>query len=405
MYKPVNTNTNFPDMEENILEFWKKENIFQKSIEQNEGKESFVFYDGPPFATGLPHFGHFVPSTVKDIIPRYQTMKGKKVIRQFGWDCHGLPVEYEVEKELGISGKSEIERYGIDKFNEHCRSIVLRYASEWQTVIERLGRWVDFDNGYKTMDLSYMESIWWVFKQLWDKGYIYEGHYILPYSPGLATPLSNFEVNLGGYQQVHDPSLTVKFLMLDTDNTFFLAWTTTPWTLTSNEGLAVGGDIQYVQILSKEHNEHYIIAKECLADYFDEGSYVEEKQFSGKDIVGISYTPIFDYFKDIAQEGGFKVHSADFVSVENGTGIVHMAGGFGEDDNIIICKQAGLPAICPIDEDCKFTSEVPDYEGLFVKEADKPIIKRLKEEGKVLKHEQYLHSYPFCYRTKKALDI
>lgn len=399
----MNSNAHFPELEQVILDFWEQEHIFFKSIEKNEGKDEFVFYDGPPFATGLPHFGHFVPGTVKDIIPRYQTMKGNKVTRRFGWDCHGLPVEYEVEKELGISGKVEIEKYGVDKFNEYCRSIVLRYTSEWQQIIDRLGRWVDFDNDYKTMELDYMESIWWVFKQLWDKGYIYEGHYILPYSPGLTTPLSNFEVNLGGYEQVHDPSLAVKFKVREKENTFFLAWTTTPWTLPSNQGVAVGADIDYVQLLSKEHNQHYILAKERVSHYFEDGTYVEEANFKGRELVGLSYEPIFEYFKDIASIGGFKVHVADFVSTENGTGLVHMAGGFGEDDNEIICKQAGLPIICPVDEECKFTKEVHDYEGIFVKDADKQIIARLKEEGKVLKHEQYLHSYPFCYRTKKPL--
>ena len=404
MYKTVDNRVNFPAMEEKILEFWNTHNIFNKSIEKNEGNESFVFYDGPPFATGLPHFGHLVPSTVKDIIPRYQTMKGKKTNRSFGWDCHGLPVENEVEKELGISGKKEIEEYGIEKFNEHCRSIVLRYTKEWRFIMERLGRWVDFDNDYKTMDTPYMESIWWVFKQLWDKGYIYQGYYILPYSPKLTTPLSNFEVNLGGYKEVYDPSLVVKFKLLDKDNVYFLAWTTTPWTLPSNQGLAVGLDIEYVQIFSKEHNEEYILAKDRVSYYFpDETRYSIVATLVGKDLVDLAYEPLFPYFSHLAEIGGFRVFQADFVKTEDGTGIVHMAGGFGEDDNRIICKEGKLPIICPIDAECKFTHEVPDYEGMFVKDSDKPIIKRLKEEGKVLHHEQYLHKYPFCYRSKEPL--
>lgn len=403
MYQPVEVKTHFPDLEEKVLLFWNEHNIFKKSIEKNEGKESFVFYDGPPFATGLPHFGHFVPSTVKDIIPRYQTMKGKQVIRRFGWDCHGLPVEYEVEKELKVFGKVEIEAYGIDKFNEYCRSIVLRYTFEWKNIIERLGRWVDFDNDYKTMDLHYMESIWWVFKQLWNKGYVFQGHYILPYSPALATPLSNFEVNLGGYQQVHDPSLAIKFALKEHTNTYLIVWTTTPWTLPSNQGMAVGPDVEYVQIMSHEQKQHYILAKTRLSHYFEEGSYTLERIILGKDLVGLSYEPLFPYFANLADIGGFCVHSADFVSTEEGTGLVHLAGGFGEDDYNIICKQAGLPIVCPVDAECKFTKEVPDYEGVFVKDADKSIILRLKQEHKILKHEQYLHSYPFCYRTKKPL--
>ncbi len=402
MYREVSTRVQFAKIEENILSFWKQQNIFKKSLEKNRGKEEFVFYDGPPFATGLPHFGHFVPSTVKDIIPRYHTMKGKHVLRRFGWDCHGLPVEYEVEKEMGLSGKTDIEKFGIAQFNERCRNIVLRYTSEWREVIERLGRWVDFDNDYKTMDLPYMESIWWVFKTLWDKGYIYKGFYILPYSPLLATPLSNFEVNLGGYQQVYDPSVTVRFKVQNAHNEFFLAWTTTPWTLPSNQGLAVGDEIKYVKVQDKD--AIYILAEERLSYYYKDASeYSIVQRYQGKDLVGLSYEPLFPYFSDLASQGGFVVHSADFVSTDEGTGIVHMAGGFGEDDYAIVCKKAGLPVVCPIDAECKFTNEVPDYEGMFVKDADKPIIQRLKEEGNLVKREQYLHNYPFCYRTKKPL--
>ena len=248
MYRPVDPKVSFPLMEEKVLAFWEKNDIFEKSISQRDGNEEFVFYDGPPFATGLPHYGHFIPSTVKDIIPRYQTMRGRKVERRFGWDCHGLPVEYEMEKELGISGKKQIEEYGVAKFNEACRSIVLRYTKEWRKVITRLGRWVDFDNDYKTMDPDYMESIWWVVSELWKKGLVYEGFYILPYCPRCSTALSNFELNLGGYEDVADPAITVKFALDDEPGTFILAWTTTPWTLPSNLGLALGADIDYVKV-------------------------------------------------------------------------------------------------------------------------------------------------------------
>ncbi|XP_060083184.1 isoleucine--tRNA ligase-like [Ylistrum balloti] len=402
MFEEVDLHGNFPEMEKKILAFWKEKKIFQKSIEKNAGREEFVFYDGPPFATGLPHFGHFVPGTVKDIIPRYQTMKGKCVQRRFGWDCHGLPVEYEVEKEIGVSGKKDIEVFGIAAFNERCRNIVLRYTSEWRKIIERLGRWVDFDNDYKTMDKHYMESIWWVFKTLWEKGYIYKGHYILPYSPTLSTPLSNFEVNLGGYQEVHDPSLTVKFKIADTHNEFFLAWTTTPWTLISNQGLALGEDIDYVKV--KDADECYILAEQRLTHYYSsESEYQIVKRYKGKDLEGMKYVPLYDYFKNQEKQGAFRVHVADFVSLEDGTGIVHMAGGFGEDDYIVLCKKAGIPVACPVDSECKFTSEIPEYEGVFVRDANSDIIKELKKQKKIIRHEQYLHRYPFCYRTKTPL--
>ena len=245
MIKPVNNHPAFAKMEEEILEFWDKEQCFKKSLENRKDCEEFVFFDGPPFATGLPHYGHLLAGTIKDVIPRYQTMRGKYVERTFGWDCHGLPVENEMEKELNLCDKKAIEEYGIDKFNEACRGIVLRYTAEWEQTVKRMGRWVDFENGYRTMDLDYMESIWWVFKQLWDKGLIYEGHKILPYCSRCATPLSNFEANQG-YIDVTDPAITIRFKSLDEENTYYLAWTTTPWTLPSNLGLAVGSEIDYV---------------------------------------------------------------------------------------------------------------------------------------------------------------
>ncbi|MDA3940259.1 MAG: isoleucine--tRNA ligase [Spirochaetia bacterium] len=400
MYKPVNSKVSFPEMEEKILEFWKKNNIFKKSINQRDGSEEFVFYDGPPFATGLPHFGHFVPGTIKDIIPRYQSMKGKKVNRTFGWDCHGLPVEYEMEKELGISGKYQIEEFGVAKFNDSCRSIVQRYTSEWEEIVTRMGRWVDFDNGYKTMDSDYMESIWWIIKQLMEKGLMYEGYYIMPYSPKLSTPLSNFEVNLGGYKDVIDPAVTVRFKLKDED-AYFLAWTTTPWTLPSNLGLALGPEIIYSKI--KDGTDVYILAKERLSAYYkDPNDYEIIEELTGMDLKGISYIPLFPYFEEMEKQNAFKTLVADYVTVQDGTGIVHTAPGFGEDDYNVM-KDTGVPVVCPIDAECKFTDEVPDYEGIFVKDADKAIIKRLKDEGKLVKRENYNHSYPFCYRTKEPL--
>ncbi len=409
MYEPVDPKVSFPDMELRILDFWEKNDIFKRSISQREGNQEFVFYDGPPFATGLPHFGHFVPGTIKDIFPRYQAMRGSKVDRRFGWDCHGLPVEYEMEKELGISGRAQIEEYGVARFNEACRSIVLRYTEQWRRLVTRMGRWVDFENDYKTMEPDYMESIWWVFKTLWDKGLIYEGYYILPYSPGLATPLSNFEVNLGGYQQVTDPAITVRFRVTDHSaagfdlpaNSFVLAWTTTPWTLPSNLGLALGPDIEYVVVADGEDN--YILAADRLDAYYKNADeYREVRRLKGSELVGLRYEPLFPYFAGLEAEGAFRAHAAGFVTTEDGSGVVHIAPGFGEDDYQVL-KGSGLPIVCPIDADCRFTAEVPDFEGLFVKDADKPIIAKLKQERRLVKRESYLHPYPHCYRTKQPL--
>jgi len=417
VYKSVDPKVEFPKMEEEILAFWEKNDIFKKSISQREGKDEFVFYDGPPFATGLPHFGHFVPGTIKDIIPRYQTMKGKKVERRFGWDCHGLPVENLIEKELGLNSKTDIEKFGVANFNEACRSSVLRYVSEWRRIVTRLGRWVDFNNDYKTMDPDYMESIWWVMKTLWEKGLLYEGYYILPYCPRCSTVLSNHELNLGGYKDVHDPAITIKFKVtglvsgsaaeaakladLADGNTFLLAWTTTPWTLPSNLALAVGPDIDYV--LVQDGNERYILAEARLSAYYKKP---EEYQIlwkkKGAELVGITYAPLFPYFKETKEQNAFRTYPGDYVSTEDGTGIVHIAPGFGEDDQRIL-KGTGVPTICPVDAECRFTDEVPDYKGLFVKDADKAIIDRLKAEGKLVKRDQILHAYPHCWRCSSPL--
>lgn len=401
MYNPVDPRVNFPEVEERILAFWEKNDTFKKSIQQREGREEYIFYDGPPFATGLPHFGHFVPGTIKDIIPRYQTMKGRKVERRFGWDCHGLPVEYEMEQELGISGKREIEDFGIAEFNESCRSIVLRYTREWKNIVTRLGRWVDFENDYKTMEPDYMESIWWVVKQLWEKGLLFEGYYILPYCPRCSTVLSNHELNLGGYMDVHDPSITLKFRLKGEENTFILAWTTTPWTLPSNLALALGEDIDYVKVA--DGDEFYILAKARLSAYYrndDEYSVVWEKK--GKELEGLEYEPLFPYFAYLAEKGAFRTYIGQHVSTEDGTGVVHTAPGFGEDDYELL-KDTDVPTVCPIDGECRFTEEVSDYNGLFVKDADKDIIKRLKEEGKIVKRDTILHAYPHCWRCKSPL--
>ena len=418
MYKPVDAKVNFPKLEEEILEFWEKNNIFEKSVSQREGAQEYVFYDGPPFATGLPHFGHFIPSTIKDIIPRYQTMKGKKVERRFGWDCHGLPIENLIEKELGLNSKTDIEKYGVANFNEACRASVLRYVKEWRQTITRLGRWVDFDNDYRTMESDYMESIWWVVKSLWEKGLLYEGHYNLPYCPRCSTVLSNHELNLGGYKDVHDPSITVRFKIKDKSekgkeseipaNTYFLAWTTTPWTLPSNLALTLGPEIDYVLVEDVPNPQsptpiYYILAEARLPAYYkNESEYKIVWRKKGAELKGIEYEPLFPYFAWAVENNAFRTYLGDFVTTEDGTGIVHTAPGFGEDDFKVL-KGSGVPVICPVDEECRFTSEVSDYSGLFLKDADKPIMERLKAEGKIIKRDQILHAYPHCWRCESPL--
>ncbi|MDR1948060.1 MAG: isoleucine--tRNA ligase [Spirochaetaceae bacterium] len=422
MYKSVDPKVNFPKLEEEVLAFWEKNDIFKKSISRREGAEEYVFYDGPPFATGMPHFGHFVPSTIKDIIPRYQTMKGKKVERRFGWDCHGLPVENLIEKELGLNSKTDIERYGVARFNEACRDSVLRYVREWREVITRLGRWVDFDNDYKTMDGDYMETIWWIMKSLWEKGLLYEGHYILPYCPRCATVLSNHELNLGGFRDVHDPAITVRFKIrgiapasdasrqsdltdgpggLADGRSYILAWTTTPWTLPSNLALTLGPDIDYV--LVEDGDERYLLAEARLGAYYKDpaGCQIIWKK-KGADLIGIEYEPLFPYFSEAAKQNAFRTYGGDFVSTGDGTGVVHTAPGFGEDDQRVL-KGTGIPVICPVDAECRFTAEVSDYQGLFVKDADKAIMDRLKAEGKLVRREQILHAYPHCWRCGSPL--
>jgi len=401
MYNPVDSKIDFPRMEEEILKFWQERRIFEKSIESRADAKEFVFYDGPPFATGFPHFGHIVPGTVKDIIPRYITMRGKKVERRFGWDCHGLPVEYEMEKELGISGKREIEKFGVSEFNEACRSIVLRYTGEWRRIITRSGRWVDFDHDYKTMDTDYMESIWWVVKSLWERGLIYKGHYILPTCSRCSTPLSNHELNLGAYRNVHDPAITVKFRDSPASNSWFLAWTTAPWTLVSNLGLSVRSDIDYVKVESR--GETYILARERLDEYFEDAKlYSLLWTKKGVELEGMTYSPIFSNFGSLRDKGAFRVFVGDHVSTGEGTGIVHTAPGFGEDDYEVF-RDVGIPIVCPVDDEGRFTSEVPEYEGRFVKDCDRAIINRLRQEGSLFRQDQIMHPYPHCWRCESPL--
>ena len=426
MYKSVDAKVDFPKQEEEVLEFWKKNDTFKKSVSQREGCEEFTFFDGPPFATGLPHFGHFIPSTIKDIIPRYQTMKGKKVERRFGWDCHGLPVENLIEKELGINSKHEIEEYGVANFNEKCRASVLKYTSEWRKTITRMGRWVDFDNDYKTMNPDFMETIWWVAKSLWNKGLIYEGKYILPYCPRCATVLSTHEL-AQGYKEKQDPAITIRFKVtkapaafsdpdMTNGKTYFLAWTTTPWTLPSNLGLCMGPEIDYVKILDKSSGDCYILAESRLASYYKNAEdYEIIYRHKGAEFLGAEYEPLFPYFENLkdasecekqsgqkCEKGAFRLFNADYVSTEDGTGIVHIAPAFGEDDSKVFAG-SGVPFVEPIDAECRFTKEVSDYAGVFVKDADKDIMDRLKKEGKLVKRETVNHQYPHCWRCGSPL--
>ncbi|MCQ2584298.1 MAG: isoleucine--tRNA ligase [Treponema sp.] len=424
MYTPVDPKVDFPKQEEEVLKFWEKNDTFKKSVSQREGCEEFVFFDGPPFATGLPHFGHFIPSTIKDIIPRYQTMKGKKVDRRFGWDCHGLPIENLIEKELGINSKHEIEEMGVDKFNEACRASVLRYTSEWRKTITRMGRWVDFDRDYKTMNPEFMESIWWVAKSLWDKNLIYEGQYILPYCPRCSTVLSSHEL-AQGYKDKQDPAVTIRFKVKslpaaigdnDLENTYFIAWTTTPWTLPSNLGLCMGPEVEYVKLKDKSDGTNYIFAKARISAYFkNEADYEILWTHKGAEFIDATYEPLFPYFADLAdakvceeksgqkcEKGAFRMFNADYVSTEDGTGIVHIAPAFGEEDNKVF-RGSGVPNVQPLDAECKFTKEVPEYAGVFVKDADKDIMDRLKKEGKLVKRETVQHQYPHCWRCSSPL--
>ena len=401
-YPSVDPQPQFPQLETEVLAFWEEDDTFVASVEQRprgtNGDNEYVFYDGPPFANGLPHYGHLLTGFVKDAVPRYQTMRGKRVERRFGWDCHGLPAEAEAERQLGISGRQAITDFGIDKFNEYCKVSVLQYTSDWERYVTRQARWVDFANDYKTLDTNYMESVMWAFKTLYDKGLIYMGFRVLPYSWALETPLSNTETRMDdAYKQVQDPALTVAFILDDGDK--ILAWTTTPWTLPSNLALAVAPDVTYVRV--RHEGSVYVLAEERLAAYEREleGAEVLGK-IEGSALVGRTYQPLFPYFAD--QPNAFRILSGDFVTTADGTGVVHMAPGFGEDDQRV-CRDNGIDLVVPVDSRGQFTSEVPDYEGTLVFDANPLIIRALKERGVVLRHETYDHAYPHCWRTGKPL--
>ena len=407
-YPEIQPKASFPEIEEQILDFWKTRKTFEKSVENrpagDKGKNEYVFYDGPPFANGLPHYGHLVTGYVKDIVPRFQTMLGRRVERRFGWDCHGLPAEMDAEKFLGFSGREAISKYGIGKFNATCRERVLMYTREWESTVTRQARWVDFSNEYKTMDLPYMESILWAFKELYQKGLMYEGVRVLPYSWSAETPVSNFETRMDdAYREREDPAITVMFTLDpqggETKPLKILVWTTTPWTLPSNLALAVGAEIDYD--VYEENGVEYVIGQACAAKYKKElAKAAKVRTIKGKQLQERTYTPLFPYFKDISS--CFRIITADFVSVEDGTGTVHMAPGFGEDD-LNACLAHDIPVVCPVDGKGRFTKEVPDYEGVLVFDANKPIIQDLKKRGILVKQEQYKHQYPHCWRTDQPL--
>ncbi len=403
MFDKVPKDVSFAKVEEEILDLWKRERAFEKSIESRPEDRSYVFYDGPPFATGLPHYGHLLAGTIKDIIPRFWTMRGYRVERRFGWDCHGLPVEMEIEKKLGLSGRASILDYGVDRFNEACRSIVLKYTSQWQATVERMGRWVDFEDDYKTMDPTFMESVWWAFKALYDKGLIYEGHKVMPYSWRAGTPLSNFEANLN-YKDVTDPAITVRFAVDGHRDTYFLAWTTTPWTLQGNLALAVGPDIDYVWVEDENEGATFILAAARLPVYYPQGGYQPKilKRVKGDELVGMTYEPILPFFADQKEMGAFRVIPGEFVTTEDGTGIVHIAPAYGEAD-YDVCQKAGISIVDGVDDEGNFTDAVPPWSGMNVKEADPLIIQHLKEEGKLIHRGRIKHSYPFCWRTDTPL--
>ena len=409
-YPEVDPKPFFPEIERRVLESWAENETFAQSVDQRpagtDGDNEYVFYDGPPFANGLPHHGHLLTGYVKDVIPRYQTMRGRRVERRFGWDCHGLPAEMEAEKELSVSGRAAITGYGIDRFNDYCRQLVLRYTQEWESTVTRQARWVDFADDYKTMDLSYMESVMWAFKSLWDKDLVYEAYRVMPYSWAAETPLSNFEIRLDDATRPRqDPAITVAFDLVpeagDPGPMRILAWTTTPWTLPSNLMLIVGPEIDYAVV---EHDGgHVVLAAATLESYGAElGQSRVVGMVTGADLIGRRYRPLFDYFASLDADGAFQVLGADFVDTAEGTGVVHAAPGFGEDDQQA-AEAHGLPMVVPVDDQGRFTDEVADWAGVNVFEANSGIIARLKEQGRILRHATYEHNYPHCWRTDEPI--
>ena len=403
-HNDVPAQPDFPALERDVLDYWDASDTFRESIRQRPADDEFVFYDGPPFANGLPHYGHLLTGYVKDLVPRFRTMQGKRVERRFGWDCHGLPAEVEAERLLGLSGKADIVAMGIEKFNQACRESVLRYTHEWRDYVTRQARWVDFEHDYKTLDLPYMESVMWAFRQLWDKGLVYQGFKVLPYCWRCETPLSNHELRMDEdtYAQRQDPSVTVRF-RLETGE-WLLAWTTTPWTLPSNLACAVGADIEYT-VLEKD-GERYILAADRQAAYERE---LEDaaigSTLTGAELAGRRYEPLFGYLADAEKfdtGNAFRVILSDDVTTEDGTGVVHMAPAYGEAD-ALACNAAGIPTVLTVDEQARFTAVVPDFAGQHVFDANPGITAKLRDQGSLVRQDTYTHSYPHCWRCRNPL--
>ncbi|KAJ1735581.1 isoleucine--tRNA ligase [Coemansia sp. Benny D160-2] len=399
----------FPQEEEKVLKFWREIDAFKLSVKLSEGRKPFSFYDGPPFCTGLPHYGHLLAGTIKDVVTRYAYNTGHHVERRAGWDTHGLPIEYEIDKKLGIRGKEGVMAMGIGNYNAECRNIVMMYASEWRDTIERLGRWIDFDNDYKTMDTSFMESEWWVFKQLFDKGLVYKGQRVMPYSTELCTPLSNTEAVLN-YKDVSDPTVVVAFPLKKDPEVSLLAWTTTPWTLPSNCALCVNPDFEYVKIKDGTTGKIYILLENCLNILYKDpkkAKFDVLERIKAQDLVGLEYEPIFDFFVPNLKDTAWRVVSDKYVTDSSGTGIVHNAPAYGEDDyrvcveHKIITTDGFLPT--PVDDHGKFDATVPTFAGMYVKDADKDIIKNIKSRGRLVHQATVVHSYPFCWRSDTPL--
>ena len=402
--------------EEELLTFWRESEIFKKSLEKPSPNGNYVFYDGPPFATGTPHYGHILASTIKDAVPRYHTMNGKHVERRWGWDTHGLPIENKVEQKLGISGKKEIEKMGVENFNKTARAQVLEYVSAWKKTVERMARWVDFDGAYLTMDNDYVESVWWGLSEINKKGLLYEGERVLPYCPRCETPVANSEIAMdNSYKDITDISVTVKFELTDEPGTFLLAWTTTPWTLPGNVAAAVNGELDYVKVERKEEGNgkvsQFIVAKDNAEKVFKDSEYKILETFKGSELVGKTYKPVFDYFKDVNlknKENIWKVWDADYVTTEQGTGVVHLAPVYGEED-MELAKKNNLPLIHHVNGNGTFTDEVKDFAGQFIKPKDNhqvsdiEIIKNLAHRGFLFSKEKIIHSYPHCFRCETPL--
>lgn len=387
-------------MEKEVLDVWNKNKIFNKTLEATTGKPKYIFYDGPPFATGTPHYGHLLAGILKDVVPRYWTMRGHHVERRFGWDCHGLPVENEINKTHGFQTRKQILEYGVGNYNVLCKSIVDRYTSEWKETVQRVGRWVDMDNPYHTMDFSYMQSVWWVFKQLWDKGLVYENYKVVPYSTGLSTSLSASEASQN-HQKVQCKSVYVKFKVTGEGNTFFLVWTTTPWTLPANMALCINKDVKYVKVhLVEDETTKYILAHDACDTVLGKGKYVVEHVCFSDELLSMTYEPMFPWFKDVQDK--FRVVEASYVTSTTGTGVVHLAPAYGEED-FSVCKKNNVPLVSCVDDDGKFTEEVVPWVGTSVHDATSSVITELKGMSALFKQDTIVHSYPFCYRTNTPL--